>query len=141
MRGRLGMVAAGTLALIGGSQASPVMVSAGASLGFTLGSPTNSSSTFDVSAGTVKITGTPTLASYDLIASSAGIIGTPELETPITGYELKVEGNSLKLVQQGYGAWAALNGAGANLNDDHDNDGWRTVSSISWADLTGTRPD
>jgi hypothetical protein len=49
---------------------------------------------------------------------------TPILSAPIAGYELKVEGgNTLKLVQQGYAAWATLNGAGPNLNDDHDNDG------------------
>jgi fibronectin-binding autotransporter adhesin len=113
----------GTLALVGGSQASPVTVSAGASLGFTIGSPTTSTSTFDLSAGTIKITGTPTGASHTLITSSAGITGTPVLDAPITGYELKVEGNSLKLVKLGYASWSAVNGAGANLNDDHDTDG------------------
>ncbi|MFY7817860.1 MAG: beta strand repeat-containing protein [Akkermansiaceae bacterium] len=116
-------VSAGTLALVGGSQASAVTVNAGASLGFTLGSPTTSVSTFDLSAGTIKISGSPTLPSYDLITSSAGITGTPQLDSPVPGYELKVEGNSLKLVQAGYASWAALNGAGANLNDDHDADG------------------
>jgi autotransporter-associated beta strand protein len=116
-------VSQGTLALEGGSLASPVTVAAGASLGFTLGSPTTSTSTFDLSAGTIKITGSPTLASYDLITSSAGITGTPQLDSPVAGYELKVEGNTLKLVQAGYASWAALNGAGVNLNDDHDGDG------------------
>jgi autotransporter-associated beta strand protein len=116
-------VSQGTLALVGGSLASPVTVAAGASLGFTLGSPMTSTSTFDLSAGTIKITGSPTLASYDLITSSAGITGTPQLDSPVAGYELKVEGNTLKLVQAGYASWAALNGAGVNLNDDHDGDG------------------
>ncbi len=116
-------VTAGTLALVGGSQASPVTVSTGASLGFTLGSPTTSTSTFNLSAGTIKITGTPTLNSHTLITASTGITGTPVLDAAITGYELKVEGNSLKLVKLGYASWSAVNGAGANLNDDHDTDG------------------
>jgi autotransporter-associated beta strand protein len=116
-------VTEGTLALVGGKQESEITVSAGASLGFTLGSPTESTKTFNLGAGTIKITGPATLASYDLISSSAGINGTPVLDAPVPGYELKVEGTSLKLVRAGYAAWAALNGAGVNLNDDHDGDG------------------
>jgi autotransporter-associated beta strand protein len=116
-------VSQGTLALVGGSQTSPVTVSAGASLGFTLGSPTTSTSTFNLSAGTIKITGTPSLASHTLITSSTGITGTPVLHTPVPGYQLKVVGNSLVLERAGYSSWAAFNTAGPNLNDDHDNDG------------------
>jgi fibronectin-binding autotransporter adhesin len=117
-------VGAGTLALVGGSQTSPITVSSGASLGFTIGSPTISTSTFNLSAGTIKITGTPSAASHTLIASSAGITGTPVLDSPVPGYQLKVIGNSLVLEQAaGYSSWAGVNGAGANLNDDHDNDG------------------
>lgn len=117
-------VSAGTLALVGGSQTSPITVSSGASLGFTIGSPTTSTSTFNLSAGTIKITGTPSAASHTLITSSAGITGTPVLESPVPGYQLKVIGNSLVLEQAGgYSSWAGVNGAGANLNDDHDNDG------------------
>jgi autotransporter-associated beta strand protein len=115
-------VNAGTLELVGGSQTSPITVGTGASLGFTLGSPTTSTSTFNLSAGTIKITGTPTGPTYTLITSSAGITGTPVLDAPIAGYELKVNGNSLNLVKSGYSSWAALNGAGTNLNDDHDGD-------------------
>lgn len=116
-------VTVGTLELVGGSQVSSITVSAGASLGFVIGSPTLSAGTFSLSAGKIKITGTPTLNSHDLITSSAGITGTPVLDTPVPGYELKVDGTSLKLVKQGYAAWAGANGAGTNLNDDHDNDG------------------
>ena len=116
-------VSQGTLALVGGSQASPVTVSAGASLSFAIGSPTTSTSSFDLTAGTIKITGTPSAASHTLITSSTGITGTPVLHSPVPGYVLKVVGNSLVLEQAGYGSWAAVNGAGANLNDDHDNDG------------------
>ena len=115
-------VSQGTLALVGGSQASLVTVSAGASLGFTLGSPTTSTSSFNLTAGTIKITGTPTLPSYTLITSSAGITGTPTLDTPLTGYTLQVSGNSLKLVAS-FAAWQAANHTSGGLNEDHDNDG------------------
>jgi hypothetical protein len=71
----------------------------------------------------VLVIGTPTLASYTLLTASS-ITGTPTLAAPApTGYELKVQSNVLKLVRQGYAAWASLNGASANLNDDHDSDG------------------
>jgi autotransporter-associated beta strand protein len=116
-------VTAGTLELVGGSQASPVTLSAGASLGFDISSPTTSTSTFNLSAGTIKIIGLPIGSAHTLISNSAGITGTPVLDAPIVGYQLKVVGNSLILVKDGYPVWAAVNGAGANLNDDHDNDG------------------
>ncbi len=119
-------VSVGTLALVGGSQASPVTVSTGASLGFTLGSPTTSTSSFDLTAGTIKITGTPTLASYTLIAASSGISGTPVLHAPIAGYALEVDGNSLKLVQtggSGYSSWAATNAPTGTSGQDFDGDG------------------
>jgi len=48
-------VAAGTLALIGGSQTSTITVSSGASLGFTLGSATTSSASVDLTNGGVTI--------------------------------------------------------------------------------------
>jgi autotransporter-associated beta strand protein len=120
----------GTLALVGGSQASPVTVASGASLGFTLGSPTTSSSSFNLTDGTVKITGTPTLPSYTLITSSSGITGTPTLDAPISGYALTVEGGtSLKLVQTaGYSSWMAPFITGGLTGDttpggDPENDG------------------
>lgn len=99
-------VSEGTLALVGGSQASPITVSAGASLSFTLGSPTTSTSSFDLTNGTIKISGTPTLASYTLISDSTGITGTPTLDAPIAGYNLYKFGNSLVLATP-YGAWAS----------------------------------
>jgi autotransporter-associated beta strand protein len=115
-------VSQGTLALIGGSQSSPITLSSGASLAFDLDSPTTSTSTYNLSAGTIKIIGTPTLASYTL-STSTGITGTPTLDAPIVGYDLSVDGTTLKLVKQGFAAWSSLNGAGSNLSDDHDNDG------------------
>ena len=116
-------VRAGTLALIGGSHTSAITLSAGASLGFTLGSPTTTTQDVNIGLGTIKITGTPTLLSYDLITSASSINGTPVLASPVSGYDLVVESNVLKLKKAGYASWASTNTAGANLADDHDNDG------------------
>ena len=116
-------VSQGTLALIGGSQASPITVNSGASLGFTLGSPTSSTSTFDLSAGTIKITGTPALASYTLIASSIAITGTPVLDASISGYSLLVEGGTiLKLIKSGYASWATDQGLTGTAGDGSGTD-------------------
>ena len=119
-------VSAGTLALVGGSQASPITVSAGASLGFTLGSPTTSTS-FDFTVGTIKITGTPDgSGSYTLITNSTGITGTPTLHTPIPSYDLAVDGNNLKLVPVGsshYSTWVLDHSVTGGPGDDDDNDG------------------
>ena len=119
-------VNAGILALVGGSQQSPISVDAGASLGFTLGFPTTSTSVFDLTAGTISITGIPTMPSYTLISSSSGIVGIPRLEVPIPGYALMVEGSSLKLIQT-YSGWAmnpafdlATGDQGSNMDPDHD---------------------
>jgi fibronectin-binding autotransporter adhesin len=123
-------VTAGTLSLVGGSQASPITVSnAGTSLGFTLGSGTTSSSTVAFGAGTtVKITGTPTLPSYTLMTASS-ITGSPVLDTPILGYDVAVTGgNTLVLVQSaGYASWIAGFVSGGFTGDqtvggDSDND-------------------
>ncbi len=97
-------VSQGTLALIGGSQTSPVTVSSGASLAFDIASPTASTSTYNLSAGTIKIIGTPTLPSYNLTTSS-GITGTPTLDAPIGNYKLVVEGGTLKLKLIPYETW------------------------------------
>ena len=120
-------VSAGTLALVGGSQTSPITVNNLASLGFTLGSPTTSTAavTFDTGSS-VKITGTPVPATgYTLLTTTATISGPLTLTPLVPGFQLQVDGgNTLKLVPvQGYTSWASLNGAGVNLDDDHDNDG------------------
>ncbi len=114
-------VSVGTLALVGGSQESPITVSAGASLGFTLDSPTTSTSTFNLTNGTIKITGTPTLPSYTLISASTGITGTPVLDTPIPGYALVKYGNVLKL-ENPYEVWAAANSVVGLPSADDDGD-------------------
>ncbi len=128
-------VSAGTLALVGGSQASPITVSSGASLSFTLGSPTTSTSSFNVTAGTIKITGPATLPSYTLISASTGITGTPTLATPIAGYLLKKVGNTLVL-ENPYEVWAAATGATGGKNGDPDFDG--IVNLLEYA--FGTNP-
>ena len=121
-------VSVGTLALVGGSQASPVTVNAGASLGFTLGSPTTSAGSFTLDVdSTLKITGTPDgTSSYTLITNSSGITGTPVLATPIAGYALAVNVNSLELVPSGgsgYSLWAATHAPGQTSAQDFDGDG------------------
>lgn len=118
------IVSQGSLAFIGGSQSSPITLYPGASLGFTLGSPTNSSSTFNLSSGTIKISGTPILPVYPLITSSTGIIGTPLLSETISGYTLHVHENTLHLVKViSYNEWASLHAVNSNPNDDDDGDG------------------
>jgi autotransporter-associated beta strand protein len=132
-------VSEGTLALVGGSQASPITVSTGASLSFTLGSPTTSTSSFDLTNGTVKISGTPTLASYTLISDSTGITGTPTLDSPIAGYNLYKFGNSLVLATP-YGAWAinAFENPFTQTLPGQDQDGDTFVNLMEYA--FGTDP-
>ncbi len=123
-------VSAGTLALVGGSQMSPITVNDLASLGFTLGSGTSSDSavTFNIGSS-VTITGTPAPAtSYTLMTTTATISGPLTLNPLIPGFELQIDGtNTLKLVPAaagGYTAWATLNGASlTNRDEDHDSDG------------------
>jgi len=121
-------VTAGTLALVGGSQTSAITVSDGASLGFTLGSPTTSTQTLTFSGATAKVrfTGTPSVASYTLMTASA-ITGTPVLDPAIPGCTLAVEGGGtiLKLYAtlSGYAAWAATNAPTGTAGDDYDGDG------------------
>jgi autotransporter-associated beta strand protein len=128
-------VSLGTLALVGGTHASPITVSSGASLGFTLLSPTTSTSTFNVTLGTIKITGTPTLPSYTLISSSAGITGTPVLDTPIAGYFLKKVGNTLVL-ESPYEIWAVATGATGGKTGNPDGDALTNLQEYAF----GTDP-
>jgi autotransporter-associated beta strand protein len=130
-------VSAGTLALVGGSHTSPITLSSGASLGFTLGSPTTSTNTFNLTAGTIRITGTPSLPSHTLITASAGITGTPVLQAAIPGYALAVDGTSLRLVRVlSYAIWAATNAPTGTASDDADGDG--VANGLEYA-LGGTR--
>jgi autotransporter-associated beta strand protein len=122
-------VAAGTLALVGGSQTSPITVNSGAFLGFTLGSPTTSTAavTFDAGSG-VAITGEPVSATtYTLFTTAAAITGLPILASNIPGFVLQVDGgNTLKLVPVApgsYAAWQSANETTEAAHLDHDNDG------------------
>jgi autotransporter-associated beta strand protein len=121
-------VTAGTLALVGGSQTSPITVDSGAALGFTLGSPTSSTSTVTFSGATAKVTvtGTPVAAT---LMTAGNITGTPVLDPAIPGFALAIEdsGTTLKLKSSAantYDTWATTNGVPGQAADlDHDNDG------------------
>jgi uncharacterized repeat protein (TIGR02543 family) len=114
-------VSEGTLGLAGGSLASPVTVASGASLQFTLGSPVTSTSSVNFGAGTIKVIGTPTLASHTLMTASVGFIGAPVLETAINGYVLVVQGSQLNLVVANAApVWASNPIGGANASEDAD---------------------
>ncbi|MBP7950308.1 MAG: autotransporter-associated beta strand repeat-containing protein [Verrucomicrobiales bacterium] len=119
----------GTLALVGGSQTSPIIVNSAGSLGFALDSPTTSTATVDFTAGArVAITGTaaaPTV--YTLLTTTAAITGSPVLHPAVPGYELAVTGGNTLVLQpaggSGYSAWAAANGTAGSIDQDHDRDG------------------
>lgn len=71
----------------------------------------------------VSITGTPTVSSYTLATATTSLTGTPVLADPIPGYELLVDGNTLKLNSTGglspYDTWAG----GAVFGGDENGDG------------------
>ena len=71
----------------------------------------NVTGTLALNASTVAISGTPVASAYTL-ATATSITGTPVLETEVPGYELVIEGNSLKLkstsAESPYQAWATL---------------------------------
>ena len=121
-------VTAGTLALVGGSQASPISVASGATLGFTLGSPASTTTTVTFSGVTAKVavSGTPVAAT---LMTASNIIGAPVLDPAIPGYVLAVEAGGTQLnlkaaAANNYNTWATTNGVpGQAANLDHDNDG------------------
>jgi autotransporter-associated beta strand protein len=121
-------VTGGTLALVGASIASPITVAPGASLGFTLGSPVTSTSSVELTHGTVKITGVVNGGSdYLLMTATGGITDAPALLTPIPDYKLEVRDGGTKLVLAhvpgGYASWAEENAGGQGPELDFDNDG------------------
>jgi len=122
-------VSVGTLALAGGSQTSPITVASGASIGFTLGSPTTSTSSLDLTTGTVKITGAVDNASDYQLMTASSITGTPTLDSLITDYELQLQNSDTELwlvytgSASGYGTWAATNAPSGTPKDDFDGDG------------------
>lgn len=119
-------VSAGTLALVGASQASPITLGEGAFLGFTLGAPATSSAAVDLSAGKIRITGTPASStSYTLLTTTATISGIPVLDGSVPGFSIIVEGgNVLKLIPNPpYSDWLLANPPATGFITDSDNDG------------------
>lgn len=118
----------GTLSLVNGSHTSAITVASGATLGFTLGSPTTSTSmvTFSGVTPKVSVSGTPAAAT---LMTASSIIGTPVLDPAIPGYQLAIEdGNTtLKLKVTGggsYTTWADANGIpGEPASGDFEEDG------------------
>ena len=87
------------------------------------------SGTLQLTGATIAVSGLPTLGSYTL-ASAATLTGLPELAAPVPGYELVVDGNTLKLNSTSAGTpyddWATsfnLVGDDALPSADPDNDG------------------
>ena len=123
-------VSGGTLALAlsgGNFTSGTITVDNGAFLGLALGNTITSTNALTLTSGAkIKVSGTPALSSYTLITASS-VTGTPELDAPITGYELVLDGNSIKLnstTASGFSTWAGANGAtGQSSSDDHDGDG------------------
>ncbi|MEY4243070.1 MAG: hypothetical protein RLZZ245_655 [Verrucomicrobiota bacterium] len=117
-------VAAGTLALDGGSMGSAITVTSGAKLGFTLGSTVTSTAALTFAEGhAIAITGTPSLPSYTLFTTSGTITGVPLLATAIPDYRLQVLGGTqLRLVQISGSSYATWSG-GAVFEADANGDG------------------
>ena len=123
-------VSEGTLGLDGASLASAVTVAGGASLEFTLGSPSSTTSTLDLGTGTVKIVGAvDNVSDYQLMTATGGISGGLTLDTPIPDYELELRNGDTELWLSfvgtgGYAAWAAANApTDADPTLDEDGDG------------------
>jgi len=142
-------VTAGTLALVGGSQDSAITVNSGAALGFTLGSPTESSKAVTLSAGhAIAITGMVDDESDYLLMIATSFTGTPTLSAAIDDYELELrEGNTeLWLTFTGtsgspYDIWADGTFANGTLTDktptgDNDSDGLSNLLEFAF----GTDP-
>lgn len=121
----------GTIALVGGSQTSPITVAANGSLGFTLGSPTTSTSTVNFLTGsTVAVTGAVGNSSdYLLMTATGGITGSPSLTSAIPGYSMQTRnaGTELwlnyELSGSPYETWANINAPTGDPDDDYDGDG------------------
>ncbi|MFZ9938032.1 MAG: beta strand repeat-containing protein, partial [Luteolibacter sp.] len=129
-------IAAGTLALAGGSQSSAITIISGATLEFILDSPTTSTAALNLSAGhKIAVNGTPTLASYTLM-TAASFDGVPNLEPAITGYELVVDGTSLKLnaISSGspYTTWAGGFSGLTDPNPSLDFDAGGLATALEW---------
>ena len=105
-------VTAGALGVGGNLGSSLVSVRSGAALGLdSVRSVTTSGGvSFSPGAG-VSVSGTPTGLSVTLLTASGGISGSPSLSTPVLGYELVVNANSLVLQASGttFSGWLGTN--------------------------------
>ncbi len=100
------VVAGGVLHLASGTQASPIYVNSGGTLGFTLGTTFNEKTITSTEKLTlndghkIRIDGTPpTLNYYTLMIADSIVGGAPTLETAIDGYFLEIAGNELRLTK------------------------------------------
>jgi autotransporter-associated beta strand protein len=125
------LVETGTLALVGGSHASPITMEAGASLGFTLGTPAISTAAVNLTSGTVKITGTVDNATNYKLMTASSFTGPLVLSQAIPGYSLALQGagnTELWLVFSDlYEAWS---GIGVNFDGDANKDG--VEDGLAW---------
>ncbi len=131
-------ITGGTLALVGGSQASEITIGNGATLEFTLGSPTSSTAALNLNAGhKIAVSGTPTLASYTLMTAASFGGDPPNLDPAITGYELVVDGTALKLNSVGggspYDTWAGGFGGLTDPDPALDFDAGGLETGLEWA--------
>jgi autotransporter-associated beta strand protein len=113
-------VNAGTLAIPSGTSTSNISIGASGTLQLTPGSTPSTTGSIDFASGSkVRLTGTPTLPDYTLFTSTGPMTGAPVIETPVAGYELFIEGRSLKFAQ--------------NADDDSDGlpDWWELLYSTA----------
>jgi autotransporter-associated beta strand protein len=112
----------GTLIITGATQATSAITFGGGTLGLNIASSvTAANASIDFTGQQVLVTGTPTLPSYTLLTASS-MLGEPTLASPISGYELDVDGNQLKLISTAtdpYEDWAD----GALFDEDENGDG------------------
>jgi autotransporter-associated beta strand protein len=128
------LVNEGTLALVGGTQASPITVGSGGTLGFTLGAPPVSSSSVNLTTGSLAITGTTDGESeYLLMTATGGFTVNPALDPSIAGYQFQVRNSGTELwlapaaATTPYEDWA---GPGIAFTGDANNDG--IANGLAW---------
>jgi fibronectin-binding autotransporter adhesin len=119
----------GTLVITGATQATTSITFGGGVLGLTTATTVNAASaTVDFTGQQVLVTGATGSPSYTLLSASSITGSAPTLAAgSVSGYELQVVGNDLRLVQTGaptgFAAWQAANSTSGGLDEDHDNDG------------------
>jgi autotransporter-associated beta strand protein len=116
----------GTLVITGATQAThAITVASNATLGLDIAAPVTAANAVVTLGGSVRVTGTPTLASHTLLTASS-ITGTPVLASPVPGYQLEVVGNQLRLVETPYRIWSG----GEPFDGDANHDG--VSNGLAW---------